>query len=82
MKWEYQVREYQAQNLADLERALAAAGPDGWELVTIIPHPMPATSLPPLSNAIFKRPAAGSGTNVTVNVNVMHDGATATTTPA
>ena len=43
MKWEYQIVPLQAQVLNDLLKALTAAGPKGWELVTIIPHPMPTT---------------------------------------
>ena len=73
MKWDYQVREYRAEVLTELKQALAAAGGDGWELVTVIPHPMPA-GIPPKSLAIFKRPAAGGAvlqaSAVTVNVQV------------
>ena len=76
MKWEYQVREYQAELLSELEQALAAAGADGWELVTVIPHPMPA-AVPPKSLAIFKRPAAGATVQagaVTVNLQISPQG--------
>ncbi len=74
MKWDYQIREYQAQVLSDLERALAAAGSDGWELVLITPHLGIPPSLPPVNLAILKRPAvdgaiaAAPGSTVTVIV--------------
>ena len=59
MKWEYQVREFQARSLTDLERTLGLAGPPAdWELVTIIPHQGIPPPLPPVSLMIFKRPAA------------------------
>jgi len=79
MKWDYQVREYQAKNLADLERALAAAGAGGWELVIIIPHQGIPPPLPPVSLAIFKKPSAGGavdtlrGSTVTVTVQLAPD---------
>lgn len=62
MKWQYLTPIFQAENLASLERTLQSAGDDGWELVTVIPHPLPA-GLPPQFVAIFKRvaPADVSG---------------------
>ena len=56
MTWQYLTPIFQAENLASLERTLQSAGDDGWELVTVIPHPLPA-GLPPQFVAIFKRPA-------------------------
>ena len=56
MKWAYTVKMFESEVLSSLEQALAAAGADGWELVTIIPFPGMPPPLPPTSLAVFKRP--------------------------
>ena len=56
MIWNYRVGKFDTASIVSLERELAAAGAEGWELVAIVPHPVPPP-LPPQSLAIFKRPA-------------------------